>query len=152
MIGYVVPLLERAVGMPISLCRIPSVVTDGAEDMEVFANHGIDSVGVYIDEENAPSRSSKGGQFVMANRRHLPLTERVFDCILTIEVIEHVGQERREAMRRTEREKFVSEPMRVCRKGGAILLSVPNKKFPINLAHAGMDRNVVGGPRIGVLH
>jgi hypothetical protein len=27
----------------------------------------------------------------------------------------------------------------------------PNKKFPIDLAHAGMDRNVVGGPRIGVL-
>jgi hypothetical protein len=62
-----------------------------------------------------------------------------------------VGQEKKGTMRITERKKFAKELMRACRRGGAIFLSTPNKKFPIDIAHAGMDRAIVGGPRIGVL-
>jgi hypothetical protein len=65
-IRYVVPLLARTVGVPISLCRVLSVGTGGAEDIKVLANRGADSVGVDTDKENAPYWSSKEAQFVTA--------------------------------------------------------------------------------------
>ena len=151
-IGYiVVPYLERAMGMPINLCRVLSVGTGGGEDIEVLANLGIDSVGVDIDKQNAPFWLSKGLQCILADGRYLPFKERTFDCIIAIEIIEHVGQEKKGTMRRIERKKFARELMRVCAKGGGIFLSTPNKKFPIDIAHAGMDRGIVGGLRLGGL-
>jgi len=151
-IGHtVIPLLERAIGMPINHCRVLSVGTGGGEDVEVLDHLGADSVGVDIDKQNAPFWLSKGLECILADGRHLPFKERSFDCVIAIEIIEHVGQEKKGMMRRLERKEFAKELMRICGKGGGVFLSTPNKKFPIDIAHTGMDRDIVGGLRVGGL-
>lgn len=120
--------------------------------MEVLENLGVYAVGVDIDKRDALFWSNKRLPCILADGRYLPFKEQSFNSVLAIEVIEHVGQERRTAVARMmERRKFAEELMRVCKEGGVIFLSTPNKKFPIDVAHARMNRNIVGGIQAGGL-
>jgi 2-polyprenyl-3-methyl-5-hydroxy-6-metoxy-1,4-benzoquinol methylase len=147
--SVIFPSFHNAMAKPMNVSRVLSVGTGGGEDVEVFTSMGIDSVGIDADKENAPLWSNKRLQCILADGCNLPFRDGVFDCITTIEVIEHIGQEKPKSLKRIEREKFTKDILRVRAKNGAIFLSTPNKKFPIDIAHAGMDKKIAGGLRLG---
>lgn len=148
---FVVPLLERATGKSISQCRILSIGTGGGEDIEIFRSFGIDAFGIDVYKENTVFWRSEGLQCLLADGRYLPFKSSFFDCVIAIEVIEHVGQEKKGIGKIIERKKFAKECMRVSSEDGVIFLSTPNKNFPFDLAHSRMSKAITGGIRVGGL-
>jgi 2-polyprenyl-3-methyl-5-hydroxy-6-metoxy-1,4-benzoquinol methylase len=147
--NVVVPQLEKVMGLSINNCKVLVCGTGGGEDLEVLAGLGADAVGVDIDKSNAPFWKGRQLNCILADGRYLPFKKHSFDCVIAIEVIEHIGQEKKGMLRKAERKRFVDELKRVCRRQGAIFLSTPNQKFPIDIAHVGMSRSIVGGLSIG---
>ena len=79
-------------------------------------------------------------RFVIADGRKLPFNKESFNIVLCLEVIEHVdrdGEEKRMKInnRGSEREKFARELTRILEPGGAIILTTPNRHFPIDIGH-----------------
>lgn len=134
----VVPQLERVMERSINTCKVLVCGTGGGEDLEVLAGLGAYAVGVDIDKRNIPFWKRRQLNCILADGRYLPFRKQSFDCVIAIEVIEHVGQEKKGVLRKVERRRFADELRRVCIKTGAIFLSTPNKKFPVDIAHSGM--------------
>ena len=82
-------------------------------------------------------------RFVCGNVTRLPFGDGVFDAVVTIGVVEHVGTTTGhvtlgpgyEALRA----RFARELLRVTRPGGRVLLSCPNKRFPLDVQHGPND-------------
>jgi len=76
--------------------------------------------GVELDEE----RAAEGGQtlpgIACASVETLPFAEATFDVLLSHEVLEHVGDDRR----------AVAEAIRVLRPAGRLVVFVPNRLWP----------------------
>lgn len=82
-------------------------------------------------------------RFVSANASiGLPYPDDTFDFVISTGVIEHIGTTDGHATLRPDyeqcRQTYASELLRVTRPGGRILLSAPNKRFPIDLQHGPM--------------
>lgn len=81
--------------------------------------------------------------FLHCDGAAMPFPDGYFDVVYTLGVIEHIGsvvghytlREDFQARRRN----FADEILRVTRPGGRILVSCPNKAFPIDLAHEPTD-------------
>jgi ubiquinone/menaquinone biosynthesis C-methylase UbiE len=58
-----------------------------------------------------------GVSFQLADALDLPFDEGSFDCVIALEVIEHV----------TDADRFVSEALRVLRPGGKFIFTTPNR-------------------------
>ncbi len=75
--------------------------------------------GVELDE----SRAAEGGQdlpgIACASVEALPFADATFDVVLSHEVLEHVGDDRR----------AVAEALRVLRPGGRLVVFVPNRRW-----------------------
>jgi len=73
--------------------------------------------GVELDEERATEAGQELPGIVCALVETLPFAEATFDVVLSHEVLEHVGDDRR----------AVAEAMRVLRPGGRLVVFVPNR-------------------------
>jgi SAM-dependent methyltransferase len=60
----------------------------------------------------------RGGRFVMAKCPPIPLPDKAFDTVVSLETLEHIAED----------EAFVAEIRRVLRSGGALILSTPNSR------------------------
>lgn len=82
-------------------------------------------------------------RYFCGNVTRLPFRDGTFDAVLTVGVIEHVGTKTGQITLRadyaTQRAQFASELLRVTRPNGRILLSGPNKRFPIDIQHGPTD-------------
>lgn len=84
-------------------------------------------VGAVVGVEYEPGRAAvaarrlERGLVVNAANEALPFTDASFDAVLSNEVIEHVGDDRRSA----------AEMVRVLRPGGRIVLFCPNRWYPV---------------------
>ena len=91
----------------------------------------------WADIGNCPDR------FFCAGGAEMPFPDGAFDAAYSLGVIEHigtaVGHYTLEADFREARQAFADEILRVTRPGGRILISCPNKSFPIDIAHAPAD-------------
>jgi len=82
-------------------------------------DNGVKGVGVDISRASLrqAKREAPGFDFAIASAELLPWTDRAFDTILMLDVLEHVPCEH----------KALSEVERVLRPGGKLIVSVPNK-------------------------
>lgn len=83
------------------------------------------------------------GRFLCCEGAALPFRDGYFDAVFSLGVIEHVGTEAGHYTLRddyqTARKAFAAEVVRVTKPGGRMLITCPNKTFPIDLAHEPTD-------------
>jgi len=145
----IIPEIERSIGKSIRDSRVLCVGCDRGEDIVALQFYGVAEV-VGIDrhgntEDVRPYWQLLSLPCLRADGRYLPFRDAVFDVVIAIEVIEHVAQDKQASLRKFEKEKFGRELVRCTKPGGCIFLSTPNSRFPIDIAHAGMPREIVGG-------
>jgi SAM-dependent methyltransferase len=77
--------------------------------------------------------------FFTCNAVRIPLRSESFDFVWSLGVIEHIGTMPDTANLKNDylqaRREFATELIRVTKPGGRILLSCPNKAFPIDIHH-----------------
>jgi SAM-dependent methyltransferase len=81
--------------------------------------------------------------FFCGGASHLPFADNFFDVVYSLGVIEHIGTAIGHCTLAWDylekRREFASEMLRVTRAGGRILLSCPNKQFPVDIQHGPRD-------------
>ena len=81
--------------------------------------------------------------FVVGDVTALPFRADVFDAVMCLGVVEHVGTRTGHLTLsdhwRQQRRTFAGELSRVVRPGGSILLACPNKRFPFDIQHGPND-------------
>lgn len=81
--------------------------------------HGVDIVDDYLEKARSISRD-KRVTVKKTSLYSLPYPDNYFDLIICSEVLEHLKDDR----------KALYEMNRVLRRGGTLIVTVPNKKFP----------------------
>ena len=81
--------------------------------------------------------------FFSCDGAHMPFQDSFFDAVYSLGVIEHIGTEVGHYTLRNDygaaRQEFANELIRVTRPDGRILITCPNKSFPIDIAHEPTD-------------
>lgn len=77
--------------------------------------------------------------FFCGEATQLPFRSNYFDTIYSLGVIEHLGVEI-PIDRWQARQRYAHELLRVLRPGGRLLLSCPNKSFPVDVQHGPESR------------
>jgi SAM-dependent methyltransferase len=136
---YLLPLLSRISNNSIGDLKLISIGCGFGADVDALVNSGVDAYGVeaFSRTQMWNSRQNKG-RFIIADGRDLPFKNESFDIVLCLEVMEHVGdmgEEKGDANLLQEREKFAKELTRILKTGGGIILTTPNKRFPIDIGH-----------------
>jgi ubiquinone/menaquinone biosynthesis C-methylase UbiE len=88
-----------------------------AKKIMVFAGLDISAEALRISKENANNEKAENAFFVRGNCFRLPFRDCTFDLVWSQGLIEHFN----------EPEKIVNEHLRVCKKSGTVLISVPYK-------------------------
>ena len=88
--------------------------------------------------------------FVSGTVTALPFLNDSFDAVVTIGVMEHVGTTSGHLTLHADsdmhRQTFARELLRVTRPGGRILLSAPNRYFPVDVQHGPTDEDDTAAP------
>ena len=81
--------------------------------------------------------------FFCSDASYLPFPAEVFDVVYSFGVIEHIGTKIGHGTLlpnyKEIRQKFANELLRVTKQGGRIVISCPNKSFPVDIAHGPTD-------------
>lgn len=82
-------------------------------------------------------------RFICCDSSQIPFESNLFDIVYSLGVIEHIGTVNGHCTLKCNyrdiREKYVSEILRVTKKGGRIIVACPNKAFPIDIQHGALD-------------
>lgn len=82
--------------------------------------------------------------YLSCDATNLPFPNNSFDLIMSMGVIEHIGTEDGDCTLRNNyketRQNYANEILRVIKPGGSIIISCPNKSFPIDIQHGPVDR------------
>lgn len=124
-------VLDAGCGLGVELEAMTASGLDGwGVDMASVAKH-------WREQGRNPER------FFVADVGALPFRDGLFDAVVTLGVIEHVGTTTGHLTLapdyRRARQRFVDEMVRVTRPGGRVLVAAPNKSFPIDLQHGPND-------------
>jgi SAM-dependent methyltransferase len=113
--------------------RILDVGCGNGVEVAVLRANGFRCVGIDFDPN---CHSTAKGAFAQADACRLPFANDIFDSVLSLEVIEHIGAPpgwwRPTSEAYAERWKYVSELLRVTKPGGVIVLATPNRHFPFD--------------------
>lgn len=137
---YWIPLFKKLWPDPATPPRILSVGCGIGIEVEILKKHGFDSMGV--DTGNR-SRSWKlrteKDRLVLANGMKLPFEDGTFDATFCGCVYPHVGvvgdSNRTSETFWEDRSSLAREMLRVLKPGGRILVSSPNRHFPLDIFH-----------------
>jgi SAM-dependent methyltransferase len=81
--------------------------------------------------------------FFCCDAAHLPFPDNFFDAVFSLGVIEHIGTQVGHCTLaddyRQKRQQYANEILRVTRPNGRILISCPNKNFPVDIQHGPSD-------------
>jgi len=82
--------------------------------------------------------------FFCGDATQLPFPDNFFDVVFSLGVIEHIGTKIGHCTLSDNyleaRQQYANEILRVTKPGGRILISCPNKSFPIDVQHGPRDR------------
>jgi SAM-dependent methyltransferase len=139
-IRYLKPLFERepfetVLEVGCGVGTIANLFVEAGAD-----TYGIDLPGLsafWAREGNDPRR------FVSGDATNLPFSDNYFDVVYSMGVIEHIGTAIGHCTLasdyETKRAQFARELVRVTKPGGRIVVSCPNKSFPIDVLHGPRD-------------
>lgn len=81
------------------------------------------------------SAEASPDRVVSGSALDLPFESDMFDLVWSFGVIEHIGEPDPPAAREADRQRYISEMMRVLKPGGRAIIVAPNKLFPLDPAH-----------------
>ena len=136
---YLLPLVRRLLagrGSP----RVLSLGCGTGVDIDVLTSAGIDVVGIDCGNRTAVwPRRACADRFCLANGKHLPFEDRSFDVVYSGCVFPHIGVEgdstRVQPDYLAQRLAIAREMARVLMPRGHIVVSSPNRLFPIDIFH-----------------
>jgi SAM-dependent methyltransferase len=89
--------------------------------------------------------------FIIGDGGRTPFPDGYFDAVITLGTIEHIGtltgHNTLAADYRARRNSFAAELLRITRPGGRLLVSCPNKTFPVDIHHQPTDGATKGRDR-----
>lgn len=140
-IDYLIPLFERLYGRHShDKLKILAVGCGVASEVDTFIEHGFECWGVDCGSRVMYwNRRKYKNRLLIASGKNLPFEDDYFDTIVSFGVIEHIGvvgdTTKTAPSFWMERHEFADELIRVTKKGGDIILSCPNRLFPIDFFH-----------------
>ena len=138
--NYWVPHLRRLTQGVNGRPRILAVGCGAGGEVDLLTREGFDCVGIDCGQRARAwsGRETKHALF-LANGMHLPFDDAAFDAAFCGCVFPHVGVvgDTFEVTGRVEadRQQMATEMARVVRPGGAIVVTSPNRHFPLDLFH-----------------
>jgi len=140
--NYVLPIVRSLFDgtKDLNSIKILSVGCGNGEDVDVLSDEGYYAMGVDSGYRSADwVRRKYKERFRVADAKKLPFLDEHFDLILCFGVIEHIGAigDSRDLFPnyKDQRKQFATELMRLTKKGGHIMMTTPNKKFPLDMWH-----------------
>ena len=137
-LNYWLPLFQRL--WPQTGCRLLSVGCGSGLDVDVLSEHGFDVMGIDSGNRSCLWRQRREQtRLLLANGMRLPFAEDTFDAAFCGCVYPHVGvvgdsnRVRADVVR--QRSELAREMVRVLKPGGRIIVSSPNRLFPLDLFH-----------------
>jgi SAM-dependent methyltransferase len=139
---FLKPIIERS-----GAKRILDVGCGQGAALASMLNDGLDAYGVDLPSlaRYWDGTGNDRSRFIASSALELPFADDSFDLVFSFGVIEHIGTVSGHSTLapgyEEQRQRYVSELLRVIRPGGQILLSCPNKRFPIDIQHGALDRD-----------
>jgi len=136
---YLIPTLRRLLA-GVDRPRVLSLGCGTGVDVDLLTEAGFDIVGIDNGNRSAqwPQRAHRE-RLCLANGKHLPYERNTFHAVYCGCVFPHVGVEgdtnRVRPDHREERLAIAREMSRVLKPGGHIMVSSPNRLFPIDIFH-----------------
>lgn len=128
-------LLQKHAG-----ARLLSLGCGVGMDIDLLSAAGFDVYGIDCgNRSNAWPKRQQRDRLYLANGKHLPFEDQSFDLVYCGCVFPHVGVEGDSNIVRPdgwqERSRIAHEMTRVLKPGGKVLVSSPNRWFPLDLFH-----------------
>lgn len=138
--GYWQPLFRRLFASYRREPRLLSVGCGTGVDVDLLCASGYDSVGIDCGNRSAVwSRRAHGERLLLANGKHLPFDDNSFDAAFCGCVFPHIGviDDSNITAPDVEQQRLAvaHEMVRVLRPGGYVIVSSPNRWFPLDIFH-----------------
>ncbi len=138
--NYLLPMFRRLLGKRDRPARILSVGCGIGIDVDLFAQEGFDIAGIDCGTRcRAWAEREQRHRLCQANGMHLPFEDQQFDVVYSGCVFPHVGVkgDSREVLAdyATHRLAIAKEMSRVLHPDGFLLVSSPNRLFPLDIFH-----------------
>ena len=138
--NYFLPLFKQMFSSHRGTPRILSLGCGTGVDVDILSAAGFEVIGIDCGARSCawPNREY-GHRLLLANGKNLPFETGSFDAVYCGCVFPHVGtvgdshQVRPEYLE--ERHQLAGEMGRVLRKGGHVVVSSPNRNFPLDIFH-----------------
>lgn len=149
---YLIPMLRRMLA-GVRRPRVLSLGCGTGVDVDLLTEAGFDVVGIDNGNRSAqwPQRTHRD-RLCLANGKHLPYERNTFDAVYCGCVFPHVGVEgdsnRVRSDYREERLSIAREMSRVLKPAGHVMVSSPNRLFPIDIFHGRTSEHPM--PRVNV--
>jgi SAM-dependent methyltransferase len=137
---YIIPYL-----MSEGFQRVLDVGCGIGRTMSRLIEQGYDAYGIDLPilSEFWAQAGNDPGRFFCSDATRLPFADNSFDAVISMGVIEHIGTSIGHCSLgpdyQRERQRYADELQRVTRPGGRILVSCPNKRFPLDPQHKVLD-------------
>ncbi len=138
--NYLLPLFRKLWPGSSENLNLLSVGCGTGSDVELLTREGFPCVGIDCGKRSeAWQRLELKERFLLANGKHLPFPDNSFEGVFSGCVFPHVGvkgdSDEVAPDYFEQRLALASEMVRVLKPGGKILVSSPNRHFPLDLFH-----------------
>lgn len=118
--------------------RVLEIGCGRGERTHLFVRAGCNVTAIDIVDRRKPALTS-GYDFVIADGKDLPFTDKTFDALVSFDVIEHIDED----------EIFLRESFRVLKKGGLLVIGTPNRDRLSHKLRQFMGKKIVYPLKIG---
>jgi SAM-dependent methyltransferase len=143
---YLVPHFRRIFERADSTPKLLSVGCGTGIDVDILTRSGFDITGIDCGNRcTVWAQREQSDRLILANGKHLPFEDASFDMAYCGCVFPHVGTDgdtnRVVPSYWQERSALAREMARVLKPGGYVLVSSPNRWFPLDIFHGRTEEN-----------